>query len=96
MKIFSRLKHFKATCHFCKEEGLTYGGFTNEKEEVAICDDCANKLIAGMTSWLEEQDRLKKAQEEATKDKPEEAQVDTAETEVATPEPAVEVAASQV
>jgi hypothetical protein len=61
--IFNKLKYFPASCTFCREEGMVFGGYLENGSEVAVCPECANKLILGMDTALKEMARLEKEKE---------------------------------
>jgi len=60
MNVFSSLKFFYATCHFCGNKGLSISA-TNNNGEIAACDECAKRLIVGVSTALAELDRMNAA-----------------------------------
>ncbi len=58
--MFNKIKYVIANCHFCGEKGNCLGAVV-ETEEIAVCEPCANKLIAGISTAIAE---LKKRSDE--------------------------------
>lgn len=61
--IFQKLKYFPATCTFCRMNGLVFGGYVENKGEVAVCPGCAEKLVLGIGTALKELERSEKEKE---------------------------------
>ena len=58
MKVLKKLRFYQAKCHFCQGIGNVVSARAHDiGQDIAVCDDCARKLVTGIATAMEEMKR---------------------------------------